>query len=146
MAGKRTVFSRFGAVESRFSGGASAQVPADFVEILDCLPAQIDRQLGYFGNRRFVCFWYEPRAEDVMWADEKSFGIATGAWQAFHREIGTMAELYGVKVGSDAMGSNGGAGSDVLVYDRVTLAAYFASRESAEAFLARRRELVPDVA
>ena len=141
MTGKRTVFSRFGAVESRFSGGASAQVPADFVEILDCLPAQIDRQLGYFGNRRFVCFWYEPRAEDVMWADEKSFGIATGAWQAFHREIGTMAELYGVNVGSDK-----GAGTDVLVYDRVTLAAYFASRESAEAFLARRRELVPDVA
>ena len=119
MTGKRTVFSRFGAVESRIGGGAPGQVPEDFVEILDCLPAQIDRQLGYFGESRFVCFRYEPRAEDVMWTDEKSFGIATGAWQAFHREIGTLAELYGVKVGSDSIGSNGGAGSDVLVYDRV---------------------------
>lgn len=119
----------------------SAQVPDDFVEILDCLPGQIDRELGYFGNCRFVCFRYEPRAEDVMWTDEKSFGIATGAWQTFHREVGTLADLYGVNVGSDK-----GAGTDVLVYDRVRLAAYFAPRESAEAFLARRRELVPDVA
>jgi len=141
MAGKRTVFSRFGAIESRMSGGTSAQVPEDFAEILDCLPAQIDRQLGYFGSSRFVCFRYEPRAEDVIWTDEKSFGIATGAWQAFQREVGSMADLYGVNVGSDK-----GAGSDVLVYDRVRLAAYFAPRQSAEAFLARRRELVPDVA
>jgi len=141
MTGKRVVFRRFGAVESRFGGGPSAQVPTDFVEILDCLPAQIDRQLGYFGNSRYVCFRYEPRAEDVMWSDEKSFGIATGAWQTFHREIGTIADLYGVKVGSDK-----GAGSDVLVYDRVMFAAYFAPRQSAEAFLARRRDLVPDVA
>jgi hypothetical protein len=141
MAAKRAVYSRFGAVESRFGGAASAQVPDDFVEILDCLPAQIDRQLGYFGNSRFVCFRYEPRAEDVMWTDEKSFGIATGAWQIFHREISSLADLYSVHVGSDK-----GAGSDVLVYDRVRLAAYFTPRESAEAFLARRRDLVPDVA
>ena len=139
MTGKRTVYNRFGAVESRF-GGVTAQVPEDFIEVLDCLPAQIDRQLGYFGNSRFVCFRYEPRAEDVMWTDEKSCGIATGAWQTFHREVGTLADLYGVHVGSDK-----GAGSDVLVYDRVTLTSYFASRQSAEAFLARRRELVPDV-
>jgi hypothetical protein len=49
-----------------------------------------------------------------------------------------MADLYDVHVGSDK-----GAGSDVLVYDRVRLAAYFAPRSSAEAFLARRRELLP---
>ncbi len=141
MTGKRAVHSRFGAVESRIGGGTTAQVPEDFVEILDCLPAQIDRQLGYFGNSRFVCFRYEPRAEDVIWTDEKTFGIATGAWQAFQREVGSMADLYGVNVGSDK-----GVGSDVLVYDRVRLAAYFAPRVSAEAFLTRRRELVPDVA
>ena len=141
MAGKRASYGRFGAVESRFGGSVSAQVPDNFVEIVDCLPAQIDRQLGYFGNSRFVAFRYEPRAEDVMWTDEKSFGIATGAWQTFHREVAGMADLYAVDVGSDK-----GAGNDVLVYDRVRLAAYFAPRESAEQFLAHRRELLPDVA
>src|SRR6476646_7641471 len=134
MTAKRAVHNRFGAIESRF-GGASMDAGSDgFVEIVDCLPAQIDRQLGYFGNSRFVCFRYEPRAEDVMWTDEKSFGIATGAWQTFHREVGSLADLYDVQLGSDK-----GPGSDVLVYDRVRLAAYFAPRESAEAFLARRR-------
>ena len=141
MTARKPVSGRFGAVESRFRATGIAQVPDDFVEILDCLPAQIDRQLGYFGNARFVCFRYEPRAEDVMWTDERSFGIATGAWQTFHREVGSLADLYDVHLGSDK-----GAGNDVLVYDRVRLVSYFAPRESAESFLARRREVVPDVA
>src|SRR6476646_2167964 len=128
MTAKRAVHNRFGAIESRF-GGASMDAGSDgFVEIVDCLPAQIDRQLGYFGHSRFVAFRYEPRAEDVMWTDEKSFGIATGAWQTFHREVAGLADLYAVNVGSDNVGSNNvgldkGAASDVLVYDRVSLTA-----------------------
>jgi hypothetical protein len=118
-----------------------SDVPDDFVEILDCLPAQIDRQLGYFGQCRFVTFRYEPRAEDVMWNDERSFGIATGAWQVFHREVASLADLYDVNVGSEKH-----AAEHVLVCDRVKLSTYFAPRASAEGFLARRRELLPNVA
>ena len=135
------MFGRLGAAQAQFRGAGFAEVPEDFVEILDCMPAQIDRQLGYFGQSRYVSFRFEPRAEDVIWTDEKSFGIATGAWQTFHREVETLADLYDVNVGSEKRQAD-----DVLVYDRVRLAAYFAPRASAEAFLAQRRELVPDVA
>jgi hypothetical protein len=127
--------------DSQFRSADLAEVPSDFVEIFDCLPAQIDRQLGYFGHCRFVCFRYEPRAEDVMWTDEKSFGIATGGWQTFNREVQSLAGLYDVQVGSDKAPA-----THVLVYDRVRLAFYFAPRATAEAFLARRRQLIPDVA
>jgi hypothetical protein len=115
-----------------------ADLPADFVELSECLPAASDRQLGYFGDGRFVAFRYEPRAEDVMWCDERSFGIATGAWQRFLDEIEPLADLYGVNVGN-----HGRSADHVLVIDRVRLTCYFAPRASAEAFLTHRRELMP---
>jgi hypothetical protein len=116
-------------------------IPDDFVEVLDCLPPQIDRQLGYFGQCRFVAFRFEPRAEDVMWTDERSFGISTGAWQIFHREVSSLADLYDVNVGSETRQAD-----HVLVCDRVKLTSYFAPRASAESFLSHRRELLPEVA
>jgi hypothetical protein len=116
-------------------------VPEEFVEIVDCLPPQIDRQLGYFGQCRVVAFRFEPRAEDVIWTDERSFGISTGAWQIFHREISSLADLYDVNVGSETRQAD-----HVLVCDRVKLTCYFAPRAVAESFLARRRELLPEVA
>jgi hypothetical protein len=120
------------------AGAAVPEIPADFVEVRECLPVQSDRQLGYFGDGRFVAFRYEPRAEDVMWCDERSFGIATGAWQRFSDEIEPLADLYGVNVGSHARSAD-----HVLVVDRVRSTCYFAPRASAEAFLSRRRELMP---
>lgn len=115
-----------------------SELPADFVELSECMPSHSDRQLGYFGDGRFVAFHYEPRAEDVMWRDERSFGIATGAWQRFLDEVEPLADFYGVNVGS-----HGRSAEHVLVFDRVRLTCYFAPRASAEAFLAHRRELMP---
>jgi hypothetical protein len=116
-------------------------MPPEFVEILDSLPVQIDRQLGYFGRSRFVAFRYEPRAEDVMWSDESSFGIATGAWQAFHDDVQPIANLYDMNVGGEKKPAE-----HVLLYDRVRATGYFAPRQTAEAFLERRRALMPSVA
>src|SRR5579864_7929150 len=76
----------------------TSEVPLDFVEIIDCLPPNIDRKLGYFGDARYVTFHYEPRAEDVIWKDDRTFGIATGAWSAFADEIRPLADAYGVNV------------------------------------------------
>lgn len=118
-----------------------ADLPADFVELSEYLPSHSDRQLGYFGDCRFAAFRYEPRAEDVMWCDERSFGIATGAWQRFLDEVEPLADLYGVNVGS-----HGRSAEHVLVFDRVRSTCYFAPRASAEAFLARRRESMPPTA
>lgn len=119
-------------------GAAVPEIPADFIEVRECLPVQSDRQMGYFGEGRFVAFRFEPRAEDVMWCDERSFGVATGGWMRFADEIEPLAELYGVNVGSHARQAD-----HVLVLDRVRSTCYFAPRASAEAFLARRRELMP---
>jgi hypothetical protein len=132
-------------LSSRFSNlppmGAAESMPSEFVEILDTLPAQIDRQLGYFGRARFVAFRYEPRAEDVMWSDESSFGIATGAWQVFHDDVEPIANLYDVNIGGE-----GKPAAAVLVYDRIRGMGYFAPRPAAEAFLERRKMLLPSVA
>lgn len=117
---------------------AVCDLPPDFVELSECLPSRSERQLGYFGDGRYVAFRYEPRAEDVMWCDERSFGIATGAWQRFLDEVEPLADVYGVNVGS-----HGRSADHVLVFDRVRHTCYFAPRASAEAFLARRRELMP---
>lgn len=132
-------------LSSRFSDlppvGAGDSMPADFIEILDTLPAQIDRQLGYFGRARFVAFRYEPRAEDVMWSDESSFGIATGAWQVFHDDVRPIADLYDVNVGGEKEPAD-----SVLLYDRIRGIGYFAPREAAASFLERRKSLLPSVA
>jgi hypothetical protein len=132
-------------LSSRFSDlpplGASDSMPSEFVEILDTLPAQIDRQLGYFGRARFVAFRYEPRAEDVMWSDESSFGIATGAWQIFHDDVEPIANLYDVNIGGEKKQAE-----SVLLYDRIRATGYFASRQAAEAFLERRKAVMPNVA
>ena len=120
-------------------GPAIGEIPFDFVELSECFPSQTDRQLGYFGQSRFVAFRYEPRAEDVIWRDERSFGIATGAWQVFLDQIAPLADLYDVNVGS-----NGKTADHVLVFDRTRLTAYFAPRASAEAFLSHRQRVLPE--
>lgn len=114
------------------------EMPADSIEILDPLPPRIDRLLGYFGQERFVAFHYEPRAQDVMWSDGRSFGIATGAWRELHREIGPLAELYDVNPGSD-----GRDAEHVLLCDRIRMTACFAPRKNAQAFLEHRRAILP---
>jgi hypothetical protein len=126
---------------NRFANLGTAQLPEDFVELIECLPPRSERELGYFGDARYVAFRYEPRAEDVMWRDDRSFGISTGAWQAFLDEIQPLADLYDVNVGS-----NGRPATHVLLIDRTCQSAYFAPRESAEGFLAHRRDLMPGVA
>jgi hypothetical protein len=124
---------------NRSANRAGADLPYDFVELSECLAGQTDRQLGYFGEGRFVAFRYEPRAEDVMWRDERSFGIATGAWQEFMDQVQPLADLYDVNVGS-----NDRAAEHVLVFDRTRLTAYFAPRDSAEAFLDHRKQVLPE--
>lgn len=126
---------------NRTIGGSATELPADFVRLIESLADNCDRQLGYFGAGRFVAFRYEPRAEDVIWEDERSFGIGTGAWQAFFDEVQPLADLYSVNVGNS--GAAAGRPDHVLVFDRVGHTAYFAPRSSAEDFLARRREILP---
>ena len=120
---------------------ADTEVPIDFIEVIDCLPPNIDRKLGYFGDGRYVAFRYEPRAEDVMWKDDRTFGIATGAWTAFADEIKPLADAYGVNVGAD-----GKPAEHVLICDRVRMTAYFAPHNAADSFLTRRRDLLPEKA
>ena len=123
---------------NRFASGFASDLPDDFVELSECLPGQSDRQLGYFGDARFVAFRYEPRAEEVMWRDDRSFGIATGAWQAFFDDVLPLAELYSVNVGN-----TGKAADHVMLFDRTRKMAYFAPRQSAETFLSHRQDVLP---
>src|SRR3954454_8905649 len=45
--------------------------------------ASLDRALGYFGEARYVCFRYEPRGEEVVWNDGRTYGFGSGGWQPF---------------------------------------------------------------
>jgi len=104
------------------------------VELPDCLPRSIDRQLGYAGNARLVFFYFEPRGEEVMWNDGRSYGFGFGGWLAFGDEIAPLAARYGVDLGSES-----GPAKHVLVIDRNTSHAYFAPRAQAEAVVSGQR-------
>lgn len=106
----------------------------DFVSLGQQVNSRIDRQLGYFGNERFVFFYYEPRGEEVMWKDGRSYGFGTGAWETFLRDIAPLAEAAGASVGNSES-----AAEDVLLVDRATRSAYFAQRGRAEKLVAGQR-------
>lgn len=105
-------------------------VPSDFVKLSEPVLAWIDRKLGYFGNDRFVLFYYEPRGEEVVWKDGRSYGFGTGAWCAFHEQIAPLFNRYAADLGKCEAPDD-----HALVIDRQTRRAYFAQRQKAEEFL-----------
>lgn len=92
--------------------------------------ASLDRALGYFGDARYVCFRYEPRGEEVVWNDGRSYGFGAGGWQPFLDHVAPAAKTCG----ADGL-------ADVLVVDRTDRRAYFASRPAGEAFVTRQGRL-----
>jgi hypothetical protein len=110
-------------------------VPSSFLKLSDrlqqcCSP----RQLGYFGQDRFVMFYFEPRGGEVVWTDSRSCGFGTGAWQVFLDEIEPVARLHGVNIGSaESRGQHG------LIIDREWGQAYFAGQREGRVFLAQQR-------
>ena len=98
----------------------------------------MDQKLGYHGQDRFVIFYYEPRGEEVIWRDSRSYGFSTGAGQLFIDELEPVAELHNVDVGGE-----GSPGTHVLLIDRVDRRAHFVERDEAIRFLtdlAKQRE------
>lgn len=87
--------------------------------------------LSYRGADRFVIFYHEPRAEEVVWRDSHSYGFVTGAWSTFMDEVAPVADHYRVDVGC-----NGISPTHVLLIDRSQRRAYFAVRSEAMQFLA----------
>lgn len=92
---------------------------------------QFDRQLGYFGQDRFVLFYFEPRGGEVLWIDSRSSGFGTGAWRVFFDEVEPLARRQGADFGTDEA-----QGPHALVLDRVFGQAYYADHRDARAFLA----------
>lgn len=90
----------------------------------------MDQKLGYPGRERFVVFYYEPRGEEVIWRDRRSYGFATGAWTTFKEELAPVADLYGVEVGSEVSPAR-----HVLLIDRADHRAYFVERGEALQFI-----------
>ena len=90
----------------------------------------MDQKLGYPGRERFVLFYYEPRGEEVIWRDKRSYGFATGAWTTFKEELAPVAELYGVQIGSEDSPAR-----HVLLIDRADHRAYFVERTEALQFI-----------
>lgn len=117
----------------RRSAACPSPVPAGFVAITEPLGRRIDRDLGYAGHARHVAFWYDPRADDVMWDDGRLVGSAGGAWRSFLDVVAPLADVYEANVGSGES-----VGRDVLLLDRVTGEAWFAPRENGLALIGRR--------
>ena len=97
-----------------------------------CLKQCLDRKLGYSGEDRFVLFHYEPRGQEVMWRDGRSYGFGHGGWQAFFDEVEPVARQHGISVGDDTRPAD-----HVLVVDRVEGEAYFADRQRAQKLVTR---------
>ena len=109
-------------------------IPPGFIRLDEpSLPA-IHRQLGYFGEARYVVFYYETRGEEVVWNDGTSFGFGSGGWDLFSSRVGPLAKQYDVNVGA-----TGDDRTHVLLIDRRDGTAFFAEEIQAERFLARYR-------
>ena len=106
-------------------------VPPGFLKLTGRLQQRIDRALGYFGQARFVFFYFEPRGEEVVWNDGHSYGFATGGWKTFGEKILPLAQ--GMNVGQTS-----GRADHVLLIDRVRAHAYFAPRGEAESLVAEQ--------
>lgn len=94
------------------------------------LPGALDRQLGYFGNNRYVFFYFDTRGDGVLWQDGQSLGFGPGAWRPFAEYIEPLAARYGIVL------SERKATGAVLLLDRQTYRAYFAPWHIAQAALA----------
>jgi hypothetical protein len=92
----------------------------------------MDQKLGYPGKDRFVLFYFEPRAEEVIWRDSRAYGFSNGAWSVFEDELAPVAEGYHVNVGSDHTPA-----SHVLLIDRKDRKSYFAKTAEAVLFLVK---------
>ena len=117
---------------------------AALVALIEKSVQGMDQKLGYHGQDRFVIFYYEPRGEEVIWRDSRSYGFATGAGQLFIDELEPVAELHNVDVGG-----GGSPGTHVLLIDRVDRRAYFVERDEAIRFLtdlAKQRETAAPLA
>jgi hypothetical protein len=112
---------------------AQIAVPEDFVDIGTILGAEIDRRLGYRGEERYVIFYYEPRGQEIIWQDCRSYGFALGGWRTFMRHVEPVMETFDVSIGNAES-----HGRHVLVVDRLLGIAYVAPRESGERFVAKQ--------
>src|SRR4051812_37286992 len=127
-------FAAFETIEAETNALVSA-VPPGFLKLSTADRQQqqcwgCDRELGYFGQDRFVMFYYEPRGQDVIWVDGRSSGFGTGGWQYFLDEIEPLARRLGVDAGSTTS-----RGRHALIIDRHFGQAYFAERDDAQAFV-----------
>ncbi len=113
-------------------GKAGPAIPGAFLRVVRTLRQEIDRELGYSGDGRFVLFHYEPRGQEVMWHDGRSYGFGHGGWQAFFDEVEPAAREHGISVGDDTRTAD-----HVLVVDRVAGKAYFADRQQAQELVMR---------
>ncbi|MGA2499124.1 MAG: hypothetical protein ABSH20_15390 [Tepidisphaeraceae bacterium] len=123
---------RFNASPIAKTAPANASAPAGFLRLGKCLKQCLDRKLGYSGEDRFVLFHYEPRGQEVMWRDGRSYGFGHGGWQAFFDEVEPVAREHGISVGDDTRPAD-----HVLVVDRVEGEAYFADRKRAQKLVMR---------
>src|SRR4051812_8697778 len=96
-------------------------VPSSFLKLSDRLQQCCPRQLGYFGQDRYVMFYFEPRGGEVVWTDSRSCGFGTGAWQVFLDEIEPLARRHDRHLGNAET-----RGADALIIDRHWGHAYFA--------------------
>lgn len=92
----------------------------------------IDQILGYFGQDRFVLFYYEPRDREVRWRDSHSNGTGVTGWPAPFADLEAQARACGI-----SLGNSDEPGDHVLLVDRMHEQACFAYREAAQEFLAR---------
>jgi hypothetical protein len=129
-------FRAFEIIEAEANSNLVSAVPPSFIKLSSVARQQqcCARELGYFGQERFVMFYYEPRGQDVIWVDGRSSGFGTGGWQYFLDQIEPLARRLGLDAGSTTS-----RGQHALIVDRDFGQAYFADRREAQAFVTQPR-------
>ena len=116
--------------EAPLTGGAA---PSGCLGLSEEFGQFIEDELDYPGLDRFICLYYEPRAQRVNWRDGRSCGSGSRGWSGWFGQVQALARTMGMSVGN-----NDEPGDHVLLVDRVGQQARFAFREEAQEFLARR--------
>ena len=107
-------------IDSLYGQITRSRSSSEFVAVIEKTVTCMDQMLGYRGQDRFVVFYHEPRAEEVLWRDSHSYGFVTGAWATFMDEVAPVANHYKVDVGC-----NGTPATHVLLIDRLERRGYF---------------------
>lgn len=105
-------------------------IPMEFKLVRLNLPVNLDRELGYHGQARFVGLYWDATEDDTAWNDGRESSVGGGDWETFLHYLARYAGHFDANLGKMEEEA-----THLFVWDRVHRMGYMAPRGLAESFL-----------